>query len=70
MVFPDGLTSGSSSLATYFVTIDELGANYEVPVGADTNLGIEFKFDTPGIFRVYDSSDPDNLKGDFFIIVQ
>jgi len=52
------------------VTIDELGANYEVPVGADTNLGIEFKFDTPGIFRVYDSSDPDNLKGDFFIIVQ
>ena len=28
-----------------------------------------FKFDDPGVYRVYDSSDPDNTKGDFFIIV-
>jgi hypothetical protein len=40
-----------------------------VPIGAGTNLGIDLKFDTPRIFRVYDPSDPDNVKGDFFIIV-
>ena len=70
IVFPDGLTSGSSSLATYFVTIDTLGANYEVPIGTDTNLGIELVFETPGVHRLYDSSDPTNAKGDFFIVVQ
>jgi plastocyanin len=70
LVFPDGLTSGSSSLATYFVTIDGIDANYEVPIGEDTNPGVEFLFEEAGTYQVYDSSDPTNAKGNFFIYVK
>ena len=69
IVFPDGLTGSSGNAATYFVTIDEIGLDAEVPAGADTNLGIELLFEEPGVYRLYDSSDPDHTKGNFFIIV-
>lgn len=42
----------------------------EVPPGEDTNLGIELVFEEPGVYRLYDSSDPEHTKGNFFIIVQ
>ena len=52
------------------VTIDGVGLDAEVPPGEDTNLGIELVFEEPGVYRLYDSSDPDHTKGNFFIIVQ
>ena len=70
IVFPDGLTGSSGNAATYFVTIDEIGLDAEVPPGEDTNLGIELVFEEPGVYRLYDSSDPEHTKGNFFIIVQ
>ena len=69
IVFPDGLTGSSGNAATYNVTIDEIGLDAEVPPGEDTNLGIELEFPEPGVFRLYDSTDPDHTKGNFFIIV-
>ena len=70
IVFPDGLTGSSGNAATYFVTIDEIGLDAEVPPGEDTNLGIELVFEGPGVYRLYDSSDPEHTKGNIFIIVQ
>ena len=63
IVFPDGLTGSSGNAATYFVTIDEIGLDAEVPPGADTNLGIELVFPEPGTYRLYDSSDPQPHQG-------
>ena len=68
IVFPDGLTGSSGNAATYNVTIDEIGLDEAVGPGEDTNAGIELEFPEPGVFRLYDSTDPDHTKGNFFII--
>ena len=69
IVLPDGLTGSSGNAATYNVTIDEIGLDVEVPPGEDVSPGIELEFPEPGVFRLYDSSDPEYTKGNFFIIV-
>ncbi len=70
IVFPDGLTGSSGNSATYNFTIDEIGLDAPVGPGEDTNAGIELEFPEPGVFRLYDSTDPEHTKGNFFIIVQ
>ncbi|MCY4581802.1 MAG: hypothetical protein OXE50_03230, partial [Chloroflexi bacterium] len=70
IVLPDGLTGSSGNAATYNVTIDEIGLDVAVAPGEDSSPGIELEFPEPGVFRLYDSTDPDHTKGNFFIIVQ
>ena len=70
IAFPDGLTGSSGNAATYNVTIDEIGLDVAVPPGEDVSPGIELEFPEPGVFRLYDSTDPEHTKGNFFIIVQ
>jgi len=69
LVFPDGITAGGSNDTTNYFSLDVLSLNVELPPGTDSNPGIEFKFDEAGVYPVYDSSDPTNAKGKFWIIV-
>jgi hypothetical protein len=70
IVLPDGITAGGSNETTSFFSVDVLGLDVELPPGTDSNPGIELVFDEAGVYPVYDSSDPTNAKGNFWIIVQ
>jgi len=70
LVLPDGITAGGSNETTSFFTIDVLGLDVELPPDTDSNPGIELLFEESGTYRVYDSSDPTNAKGAFFIYVK
>lgn len=70
VVLPDGITAGGSNESTNFFSLDVLGLDIELPPDTDSNPGIELVFEEAGVYRLYDSSDPTNAKGDFFFVVQ